>query len=118
LESGSPESFLPLSPQVFAVLLALADCEKHGYAIMRAVEEQTNGAMTLGPGTLYGSLKRLLGQGLVEETEPKPDDEGCEDERRRYYRLTGLGNRVIAAETARLERQLATVRRIVPVRTS
>ncbi len=70
MKTSAPDGFLPLSPQVFAILLALASGEKHGYAIMRSVEEQSDGSMVLGPGTLYGSLKRLLGQGLVRETGP------------------------------------------------
>jgi DNA-binding PadR family transcriptional regulator len=83
-------------------MLTLADGEKHGYAIMREVEEMTDGHLTMGPGTLYGSIKRMLGAGLVEETEQRPDSE-LDDQRRRYYRLTGLGERVLSAEMARLE---------------
>jgi DNA-binding PadR family transcriptional regulator len=83
-------------------MLALADGEKHGYAIMREVEEMTDGHLTMGPGTLYGSVKRMLGAGLLEETDQRPDDE-LDDERRRYYRLTGLGETVLSAEMARLD---------------
>jgi DNA-binding PadR family transcriptional regulator len=83
-------------------LLALADGEKHGYAIMREVENLSDGTLTMGPGTLYGSIKRMLGAGLVEETENRPDPE-LDDQRRRYYRLTGLGERVLSAEMTRLE---------------
>lgn len=82
--------------------MALADGEKHGYAIMREVEDLSDGTVTMGPGTLYGSIKRMLGAGLVEETENRPDPE-LDDQRRRYYRLTGLGERVLGAEMARLE---------------
>jgi DNA-binding PadR family transcriptional regulator len=96
-----PDDHLPLTPAVSHIMLSLADGEKHGYAIMREVEEMTDGHITMGPGTLYGSIKRMLGAGLIEETDQRPDEE--DDERRRYYRLTGLGNRVLSAEMARLE---------------
>ena len=97
-----PEEHLPLTPAVSHIMLALADGEKHGYAIMREVEEMTDGHITMGPGTLYGSVKRMLGAGLLEETDQRPDDE-LDDERRRYYRLTGLGEKVLSAEMARLD---------------
>jgi DNA-binding PadR family transcriptional regulator len=96
------------------ILLALADGEKHGYAIMSEVEVVTEGSVTMGPGTLYGTVKRMLNAGLVEETDERPDPE-LDDERRRYYRLTGLGERVLDAEVARMEQlaRTATARRIV-----
>ena len=97
-----PEDHLPLTPAVSHIMLALAEGEKHGYAIMREVEEMTDGHLTMGPGTLYGSIKRMLGAGLVEETDPPPADED-DSERRRYYRLTGLGEKVLGAELARLD---------------
>lgn len=100
-KAARPDDHLPLTPAVSHILLSLADGEKHGYAIMREVEEMTDGHITMGPGTLYGSIKRMLGAGLVEETDQRPDAE--DDERRRYYRLTGLGERVLSAEMARLE---------------
>lgn len=90
-----PEKSLPLSPAVFNILLALADDEKHGYAIMQEVEEQTGGAMKMGPGTLYGALDRMLEAGLV-------TDVATQDSRRRYYRLTDFGTRVLRAEVERL----------------
>jgi DNA-binding PadR family transcriptional regulator len=96
----SPESFLPLTPAVFHVLLALADGERHGYTIMQEVVENTAGRVKMGPGTLYGTLKRLLGVGLVEESDERPDPE-MDDERRRYYRLTDLGQKVVKAEAQR-----------------
>ena len=96
-----PEEFLPLSPAVFHVLLALADAERHGYGIIKEVEARTEGRVRLGPGTLYGSIKRMLEQGLVEESGERPDAE-LDDERRRYYRLTGFGRRVAVAEAERL----------------
>jgi DNA-binding PadR family transcriptional regulator len=101
-QTTNPQSFLPLTPAVFNILLALADGEKHGYAIMQEVETITDGQMQMGPGTLYGSIKRLLAAGLIEESDERPDPE-LDDERRRYYCLSGLGQLVLAAEVARLE---------------
>ena len=92
---------LPLTPAVFHILLALADGERHGYAIMKEVAAQTGGAVRMGPGTLYGSIKRMLAAGLIAEADERPDPE-LDDERRRYYRLTGLGRRVAEAEAGRL----------------
>lgn len=100
-----PEALLPLTPAVFHILLALADGEKHGYGIMQEVAARTEGAMRMGPGTLYGSLKRMLADGLVEEAEERSTGD-LEGERRRYYRLTNFGLRVLQAETLRLERLL------------
>ena len=95
-----PESFLPLTPAVFHVLLALVDGERHGYAIMQSVTETTEGRVSMGPGTLYGTLKRLLESELIEESDHRPDP-GLDDDRRRYYRLSGLGQRVVGAESRR-----------------
>jgi DNA-binding PadR family transcriptional regulator len=91
----------PLSPPVFHILLALADEERHGYGIMQDVAHQTGNALQLGPGTLYGCLKRMLAAGLVEESDERPDP-ALDDERRRYYRMTRLGKRAVRAETERL----------------
>jgi DNA-binding PadR family transcriptional regulator len=99
----------PLTPAVFHILLALAEGERHGYAIMREVAQQSGGRMRLGPGTLYGSLRRLLEEGLIEETEARPDP-ALDDERRRYYRLTPEGRRVAEAEAARLDALARTAR--------
>jgi DNA-binding PadR family transcriptional regulator len=109
-----PSDLLPLPVAQLHILLALADGEKHGYAIMSEVEIVTEGSVTMGPGTLYGTVKRMLNAGLVEETDERPDPE-LDDERRRYYRLTGLGERVLDAEVARMEQlaRAATARRIV-----
>ena len=96
-----PESLLPLSPAVFHMLLALADQERHGYAIMQEVLEQTDGKLRLGPGTLYGTIKRMLAASLIEETDERPDP-AQDDERRRYYRMTDFGRRVANAEAERL----------------
>ena len=93
--------FLPLSPAIHHILLALADQERHGYGIMLEVGRLTSGATKMGPGTLYGTLKRLLAAGLVDETGQRPDPE-LDDERRRYYRITRLGARVLQAETSRV----------------
>jgi DNA-binding PadR family transcriptional regulator len=96
-----PRKLLPLTPPVFHILLSLADEERHGYGIMRDVGRQTDGALQLGPGTLYGCLKRMLAAGLVEESDERPDPE-LDDERRRYYRMTPFGKRVVRAEAQRL----------------
>ena len=92
----------PLPPATFQILLALVDGERHGYAIMKEVAEQTDGAGRLGPGTLYGTLKRLLDAGLVDEAGARPDAE-TDDERRRYYRITTRGLTTARAEARRLE---------------
>jgi DNA-binding PadR family transcriptional regulator len=98
----SPESFTPLTMPVFHILLTLAGGEAHGYAIMKDVLERSGGSVRLGPGTLYGAISRLLEDGLIEEFE-KSASSGKDDPRRRYYRLTKLGGRVLAEETKRLE---------------
>jgi DNA-binding PadR family transcriptional regulator len=100
---------LPLTPAVFNILLSLADGEKHGYAIMLEVEANTRGEVKMGPGTLYGSIKRMLEAGLVEEADERPDP-ALDDQRRRYYRLTGVGQRALKAEAERLSRQVAVAR--------
>src|SRR3954462_15012773 len=95
-----PADLLPLTPAVFHIHLSLAPGERHGYAIMSDVTEATAGRITLGPGTLYSNIKRLLASELIEESEQRPDPE-LDDERRRYYRLTRFGRRVIQAEVTR-----------------
>ena len=100
-KTQSSENLLPLTPAVFHILLALADEERHGYGIMLDVARQTDEALQLGPGTLYGCLKRMLASGLVEESDERPDP-ALDDERRRYYRMTDLGRRVVRAEAQRL----------------
>ena len=94
---------------MFHVLLAIADKERHGYEIMQEVQERTEGSVRLGPGTLYGSIKRMLGDGLIEESGDRPDPE-FDDERRRYYRLTNFGYRVAKAESERLASLLKSAR--------
>jgi DNA-binding PadR family transcriptional regulator len=96
-----PQEILPLTPPVFHILLALAGEERHGYGIMQDVAQQTDGALQLGPGTLYGCLKRMLAAGLVEESGERRDP-ALDDERRRYYRMTALGKRMVRAEAQRL----------------
>jgi DNA-binding PadR family transcriptional regulator len=112
-----PQSFLPLTSADFNILLALADGEKHGYAIMQDVITNTGGKLRLGPGTLYGAIKRLVENDLIEESDERPDP-AHDDERRRYYRLTEFGKRVAAAEAARLDElvELARSRRLLPDR--
>lgn len=100
----------PLTPAVFHILMALADGEKHGYSIMKDVEKQTNGKIKLGPGTLYGSIKRMLASNLIEESDERPDPE-MDDERRRYYRMSGLGQNVLNIECQRLDEAVKTARR-------
>ena len=95
-----PGEMPPLTPAVFHVLLALADGERHGYAIMLEVAESTSGRIKMGPGTLYGTIKRLLEARMIEESDERPDPD-LDDERRRYYRLTGLGQRAVRAEALR-----------------
>ena len=102
-----PASLLPLTPAMFHVLVALADGEIHGYAIMKAVEELTSGAVSLSTGTLYGIIKRLLNDGLIRESGGAPKD----DERRRSYALTAFGRDVARAEAARLEQTLVLARK-------
>lgn len=115
MASSDPQSHLPLTPAVLHILLAVGDDRngKHGYAIAREVEELTEGQIVMGPGTLYGSIQRMLDAGLIEDV-PRaqrriraPDD----DERRRYYRTTALGRRVLSLELGRLAAIVAAARR-------
>jgi DNA-binding PadR family transcriptional regulator len=110
-----PSAFLPLPTATFHILLALRDEEKHGYAIMQDVEALSDGAVKIGPGTLYGSIKRMLADGLIEESDERPDPD-MDDQRRRYYRCTALGERVCGAEVERLTKLLknAFPRRAIP----
>ena len=101
------DACLPLTPPVFHVLVALADGEKHGYAILKEVEERTGGKAPLSTGTLYAIIKRLLNEGLIVEIDERPDGD---DERRRYYRLTEFGKQVAVADARRMEDALAGAR--------
>lgn len=103
------EKYLPLNHADFHILLALADEDRHGYAIMLHVEELTEGGVRLGPGTLYTSIKRLLASGMITESGNRPDEE-LDDQRRRYYRLSKLGRKVLSAETDRMEKMLRHAR--------
>jgi DNA-binding PadR family transcriptional regulator len=105
----SPDDLLPLTPPVFHILLALSEGERHGYAIMQEVAADTGGSLQLGPGTLYGCLKRMLAARLVEESDERPDPE-LDDERRRYYRITDLGGRTVRAEAERLASAVSAAR--------
>lgn len=105
----SPQDLLPLTPPVFHILLALSDGERHGYAIMQEVAADTGGSLQLGPGTLYGCLKRMLSARLVEESDERPDPD-LDDERRRYYRITDLGAGALRAEAERLASAVSAAR--------
>jgi DNA-binding PadR family transcriptional regulator len=107
--SADPASLLPLSEPVFQIMLAVAGPPRHGYAIMREVEERTDGRVRLGPGTLYGAIKRLRDQGVLEEVEDQA--EGAADERRRLYGLTPFGREVARREAERLDETLQAARR-------
>jgi DNA-binding PadR family transcriptional regulator len=109
MDKFRPESFLPLTPVAFEILLALADGERHGYSVLQEVEHRTGGAVSLHAGTLYRALARLLESELIEELSGAPDSRSI-DERRRYYRLTARGIAVAKAEIVRLEGQLTSAR--------
>ncbi len=104
-----PEDLLPLTPAVFHILVALSEGERHGYSIMRQVSADTDGGMELGPGTLYGCLKRMLSARLIEESDERPDP-ALDDERRRYYRITDLGSRTVRMEAQRLAAAVSAAR--------
>jgi DNA-binding PadR family transcriptional regulator len=104
-----PEGYLPLTPAVLDIMVALGEEEMYGYAIMREVRRRTQGRRRLAPGTLYRSLKQMHERGLLEESEERPEA-GLDDERRRYYRLTELGRKVALAEVERLEGLVSAAR--------
>ena len=99
--SPSPESLLPLPPAAFHILMALADADRHGYAIIQEVMARTGGQVRLSAGTLYRTIHRMLEEGTIEELRERPAPE-LDDERRRYYRITAFGREVARAEAARL----------------
>jgi DNA-binding PadR family transcriptional regulator len=105
----------PLTPAVFHILLALSSGERHGYGIMKQVEADSQGKVTMGPGTLYGSLKRMLDAGLVKESDKRIDPE-MDDERRIYYQITGVGLKALEAELERYQRivKIAEQRKLYP----
>ena len=92
---------LPLSLPIFHMLLSLTEGERHGYALKRAILQRTDGKLNLGSGALYGSINKMLDEGLIEESDERPDSH-LDDERRRYYRITSLGQRVLEADAVRL----------------
>jgi DNA-binding PadR family transcriptional regulator len=105
-DAVDPARFLPLSPQQFEILLALIDQDLHGYGIIRDVSERTAGSVRLGTGALYTAIARMVTTGLIRETNRRDET----DARRRYYALTHLGRRILAAETARLETLVSKAR--------
>jgi len=104
-----PQAFLPLKTNWFHILLSLAAEEQHGYGIMQEVLDRTSGKVHLWPATLYGTLARLIDAGLIEESEERPAEE-LDDARRRYYKLTRLGRRVLDLESQRLEDLVSILR--------
>ena len=96
-----PGGLLPLNAAVFHILLCLGEGERHGYALRREIARRTHGKLTLGAGVLYGSINKMIEQGMIEESEDRPDPH-LDDERRRYYRLTPFGRKVAQAEAARM----------------
>ena len=104
-----PDELLPLTPPMFEVLIALADGEKHGYAILKEVVRRTDGRISLSPGTLYAIVRRFVSDGVIAESAERPDP-ALDDERRRYYRLTDFGRNVAVAEARRMETALGMAR--------
>ncbi len=111
----SPDSLLPLTPAMFEVLIALADGEKHGYAIIKEVARRTGGEVSLSAGTLYAIIRRFEMEGVLEESDERPDA-ALDDERRRYYKLTNFGRDVAQAEAKRMETALkmAQAKNLIP----
>ena len=101
----SPDTLLPLTPAMFEVLIALADGEKHGYAIIKEVARRTDGEVALSAGTLYAIIRRFEQEGVIQESDERPDP-ALDDERRRYYKLTAFGREVAQAEARRMETAL------------
>jgi DNA-binding PadR family transcriptional regulator len=114
-ETPDPSAFVPLAPAALHIVLALNRGERHGYAIMGDVERLSDGVIKLGPGTLYGTIKKLLADGLIEQTETRPDP-AVDDQRRKYYRLTALGQSVCAAEIQRLANLVERTQSDAPTR--
>ena len=110
MSKQDPASFIPLHQNWFHILLSLVGAEQHGYGIMQEVLERTNGSVHIWPATLYGSLKRLIADGLIEESDERPVAE-LDDARRRYYRLTRLGRMVLDLECERLQAMVRMVQR-------
>jgi DNA-binding PadR family transcriptional regulator len=109
MKEKAPADFLPLHQNWFHILLSLVGADQHGYGIMQEVLERTNGAVRIWPATLYGTLQRMIADGLIEESDERPVEE-LDDARRRYYRLTRLGRKVLELEGARLEEMIRMMR--------
>ena len=109
MDHTDPKAFIPLKPHWFHIMVSLTGGEQHGYAIMQDVLNRTTGKVRLWPATLYGSIKRLIETDLIEESDERPAAE-LDDARRRYYRLTALGKRVLDAECERLQELVHTIR--------
>ena len=109
-EHRSAEDLLPLSIQVFHILLSLRERDMHGYAIIGDIRHRTQGEVVLSTSTLYGAIQRMMRDGLVERSDVRPDPE-LDDERRRYYRITEFGRGVMDAEARRIERLAEMIRR-------
>jgi DNA-binding PadR family transcriptional regulator len=110
MKETDPRSFLPLHNNWFHILLSLVGTEQHGYGIMQEVLQRTNGAVRIWPATLYGTLQRLIADGLIEESDERPAAE-LDDARRRYYRLTRLGRKVLDLECERLQEMIRMVQK-------
>ena len=113
--AGGPRPSVPLNPSEFHILLALADAPRHGYGIMQEVQKRSEGKVRLGPGTLYGAIKRMLAAGLIEESDQRPASEPDDQRRRAYYRVTRLGRKVATEEAQRLAAlvQVAQAKRLI-----
>lgn len=111
------KTYTPLTPAVLYILMALSESEKHGYAIMKRVETDSEGKVSMGPGTLYGSLKRMLEAGLIAESDKKIDPT-LDDQRRIYYKITGLGQKALGAELERYKKVVALTNRRLAVSAS
>ena len=108
--TSATDKWIPLTPAVFHILLALCDEDRHGYGIMQQILHDTGGRFRMGPGTLYGSIKRMLTANLITEADSRPQPED-DDERRRYYRLTPQGREVVSREAARLANAVRIARK-------
>ena len=114
MKKTDPQEFIPLKTQWFHIMLSLAGGEQHGYGIMQEVLTRTEGKVRLWPATLYGTIKRLIEAELIEESDERPAPE-LDDARRRYYRLTPLGKRVLSAECERLQELVRIIQKQVMV---
>jgi DNA-binding PadR family transcriptional regulator len=109
VSSGDPRAVLPLKPLVFQILLVLLGGERHGYSIVKEIERRAEAGTSVEPGNLYRTLRTMLAQGLIAESQGRPDP-ALDDQRRRYFRITDFGTRVAEAEASRLEALVVTAR--------